>query len=334
MAQAMLDSTNRIFELIGAVKDYSWMDQAPIQEVDLPQSLETTLTMLQSRLGKVKVERGYAAGLPRISAYASELNQVWMSLLENALDAMQDEGKIMLNVELSGDFVVVEIWDNGPGIPPEIQARIFEPFFTTKAPGGSGAGAGYGAADCAAASRLHSCAVEAGGDVLPGAAADRTAAGVLNQITIHYNAEAFPLIFSVLAVGLPPPAGSADAAESAGWAALSLDPVRRFISPSYTSQVSKQCFGLERRHEKIIVRAFWISQTKVARGRVSSGHSGRSVARCPSTQVPMNSVAWSPRKPTEYCRRIGMQLPTRNRVPAYGGVAALPRETLRSKCMV
>jgi signal transduction histidine kinase len=141
MAQAMLDSTKRIFELIGAVKDYSWMDQAPIQEVDMPQSLDTTLTMLQSRLEKVKVERRYAADLPKISAYASELNQVWMALLENALDAMHDKGKITLSVQLSGEFVVVEIWDSGPGIPAEIQARIFEPFFTTKAPG-SGLGLG------------------------------------------------------------------------------------------------------------------------------------------------------------------------------------------------
>src|SRR6202034_421916 len=121
MAKVMLDSTSRIFELIGAVKDYSWMDQAPIQEVDIPQSLETTLTMLQSRLEKVQVERRYAAELPRISAYASELNQVWMSLLENALDAMHDEGKLTLSVHLSGEFLVTEIWDNGPGIPAEIQ---------------------------------------------------------------------------------------------------------------------------------------------------------------------------------------------------------------------
>jgi signal transduction histidine kinase len=141
MAQAMVDSTKRIFDLIGAVKDYSWMDQAPIQEVDIWQSLETTLAMLQSRLDKVTIERRYAADLPRISAYASELNQVWMALLENALDAMNDDGKITLKVELSGEFVVVEIWDNGAGIPAELQARIFEPFFTTKAPG-SGLGLG------------------------------------------------------------------------------------------------------------------------------------------------------------------------------------------------
>ena len=135
MAQAMLDATTRIFDLITAVKDYSWMDQAPIQEVDIPQSLETTLTMLQSRLDKVQVERRYEAKLPRISAYASELNQVWMALLENALDAMGDQGRITLSAHQSGEFVVTEIRDSGPGIPTEIQARIFEPFFTTKAPG-------------------------------------------------------------------------------------------------------------------------------------------------------------------------------------------------------
>ncbi len=141
MAQAMVDSTRRIFAIITAVKDYSWMDQAPIQEVDIPQSLDTTLAMLQSRLEKVTIERQFEADLPRISAYASELNQVWMALLENALDAMNDQGTIRLTVHLSGEFVVTEIWDNGPGIPEEIQARIFEPFFSTKAPG-SGLGLG------------------------------------------------------------------------------------------------------------------------------------------------------------------------------------------------
>jgi signal transduction histidine kinase len=135
MAEAMLDSTARIFDLIRAIKDYSYMDQAPIQEIDIPQGLENTLAMLQSRLQYVEVERRYADDLPPISAYASELNQVWMSLLENALDAIQDHGKITLRVHLSGDLVLIEVWDNGPGIPPELQDRIFEPFFTTKAPG-------------------------------------------------------------------------------------------------------------------------------------------------------------------------------------------------------
>jgi signal transduction histidine kinase len=97
--------------------------------------------MLQSRLQHVEVERRYADDLPLISAYGSELNQVWMALLENALDAIQDNGKITLSVQLSGDLILIEVWDNGPGIAPDLQDRIFEPFFTTKAPG-SGLGLG------------------------------------------------------------------------------------------------------------------------------------------------------------------------------------------------
>ncbi len=135
MAQAMLDSTARIFDIIAAIKDYSYMDQAPIQDVDVPQSLETTLAMLQSRLGKTRVERRYAPGLPRISAYGSELNQVWTAILENALDATEGSGQIVLSVKQAGETLVIEIWDDGPGIPAAIQNRIFEPFFTTKAPG-------------------------------------------------------------------------------------------------------------------------------------------------------------------------------------------------------
>jgi signal transduction histidine kinase len=141
IAEAMIDSTARIFDLIRAIKDYSYMDQMPIQEVDVPQSLENTLAMLASRLRKVKVVRDYEPNAPCVSAYGRELNQVWTALIENALDAVQDEGEIKLIVRTAGDMLLVEIWDNGPGIPAELQARIFEPFFTTKAPG-SGLGLG------------------------------------------------------------------------------------------------------------------------------------------------------------------------------------------------
>jgi signal transduction histidine kinase len=141
IAEAMIDSTARIFDLIRAIKDYSYMDQMPIQDVDVPQSLENTLAMVASRLGKVEVIRDYEPNAPCISAYGRELNQVWTALIENALDAVQDEGEIKLIVRTAGDLLLVEIWDNGPGIPPELQARIFEPFFTTKAPG-SGLGLG------------------------------------------------------------------------------------------------------------------------------------------------------------------------------------------------
>ena len=141
IAEAMLDSTARIFDLIRAIKDYSYMDQMPIQEVDVPQSLENTLAMVASRLANVRVIREYEPNAPCVSAYGRELNQVWTALIENALDAVQDEGEIRLIVRTNGDMLLVEIWDNGPGIPVELQARIFEPFFTTKAPG-SGLGLG------------------------------------------------------------------------------------------------------------------------------------------------------------------------------------------------
>jgi signal transduction histidine kinase len=135
IAEAMLDSTARIFDLIRAIKDYSYMDQAPIQEVDVRQGLENTLTMLQSRLAHVEVERRYADDLPLISAYGSELNQVWTALIENALDAIQDHGKITLAAQVSGELILIEVWDDGPGISSDLKDRIFEPFFTTKAPG-------------------------------------------------------------------------------------------------------------------------------------------------------------------------------------------------------
>jgi signal transduction histidine kinase len=141
IAEAMLDSTARIFDLIRAIKDYSYLDQAPIQEVDVRQGLENTLAMLQSRIARVKIERRYDADLPMISAYGSELNQVWTALLENALDAINNKGKITLAARCSGGMLVIEVSDDGPGIPKEIQDRIFEPFFTTK-PTGSGLGLG------------------------------------------------------------------------------------------------------------------------------------------------------------------------------------------------
>jgi signal transduction histidine kinase len=144
IAEAMIDSTARIFDLIRAIKDYSYMDQMPIQEVDVPQSLENTLAMVASRLRKVEVVRDYEPNLPPVSAYGRELNQVWTALIENALDAIQNEGQIRLLVRTAGDMLLIEVWDSGPGIPVELQGRIFEPFFTTKAPG-SGLGLGLDA---------------------------------------------------------------------------------------------------------------------------------------------------------------------------------------------
>ncbi len=152
IAEAMLNSTARIFDLIRAIKDYSYMDQAPIQEIDIPQSLENTLAMLASRLQEVEIIRDYEPNLPSISAYGSELNQVWTALIENALDAINDRGRIKLAVHLTGDLILTEISDNGPGVPEELQARIFEPFFTTKSPG---AGLGLGLDTVNRVVRMH-----------------------------------------------------------------------------------------------------------------------------------------------------------------------------------
>ncbi|MGH9606237.1 MAG: sensor histidine kinase [Terracidiphilus sp.] len=133
--QTLLTSTARIFDIISAIKAYSYMDQAPILEVDVPAGLDATLQMLQSRMTNVEVERDCEPGLPRINAYGSELNQVWTALIENALDALGNQGLLRIACRLEAEMLLVEIWDTGPGIPPELQERIFEPFFTTKAPG-------------------------------------------------------------------------------------------------------------------------------------------------------------------------------------------------------
>jgi signal transduction histidine kinase len=140
-AETIVNATARIFDLIGAVKDYSNMDRSPILEVDVPAGLDATLQMFGSRMTNIEIEREYQPDLPRISAYSGELNQVWTALIENALDAMGDKGRLRVACRLEADMLLVEIWDNGPGIPPELQERIFEPFFTTKAPG-SGLGLG------------------------------------------------------------------------------------------------------------------------------------------------------------------------------------------------
>ncbi len=133
--ETLLNSTDRIFDLISAIKAYSFMDRAPIIEMDVAAGLDATVQMLQSRMTHVKVERDYQPDLPHISAYGSELNQVWTALIENALDALGNQGTLKLTCRQEVEMLLVEIWDTGPGIPPELQDRIFEPFFTTKAPG-------------------------------------------------------------------------------------------------------------------------------------------------------------------------------------------------------
>ena len=144
MAETVVDATVRIFDLISAIKSYSYMDQATVQDVDIAQSLEDTLSTLGSRLHDVTIERDFDPETPPVSAYGSELNQVWTALIENALDAMEltpGPHVLRLAVHNTAGMAYVEIWDNGVGIEPAILSRIFEPFFTTKAVG-SGLGLG------------------------------------------------------------------------------------------------------------------------------------------------------------------------------------------------
>jgi signal transduction histidine kinase len=134
----LIHSTARIFDLISAIKDYSNMDRAPIQEVDVPAGLDATVRMLQSRMDGIAVVREYEPDLALINAYSGELNQVWTALIENALDAMKGAGRpgrLRLACRMEGELLLIEIHDNGRGIPLELKDRIFEPFFTTKAPG-------------------------------------------------------------------------------------------------------------------------------------------------------------------------------------------------------
>ncbi|HVB34986.1 MAG TPA: ATP-binding protein [Patescibacteria group bacterium] len=136
------NSTRRISDLVRAIKEYSYMDQAPLQQVDIHHGIENTLTILGHRLKEgVTVIRDYDPNLPRVSAYGGELNQIWTNLIDNAIDAMNGKGELRIRTMLNLDRVLVEIGDDGPGIPPEMQTHIFDPFFTTK---GVGQGTGLG----------------------------------------------------------------------------------------------------------------------------------------------------------------------------------------------
>lgn len=142
LAQEISSATGRIAEIVKALKSYTYMDQAPTQQVDLHEGLEGTLTILRHKLkGSIEVVRDYGADVPPVDAYGSELNQVWTNLIDNAIDAMNGRGQITLQTRREGEWVLVAVTDNGPGIPEAIQAKIFDPFFTTKPPGeGTGLG--------------------------------------------------------------------------------------------------------------------------------------------------------------------------------------------------
>jgi signal transduction histidine kinase len=136
------DSTNRISTLVGAAKQYSQLDRAPYQVVDVHELLDSTLLMLTGKIPPgIRVVKDYRIGLPPIAAYAGELNQVWTNLIDNAVQAMGETGTLTVRTGLDRDDVFVEFGDTGPGVPAQIKERIFEPFFTTK-PVGQGTGLG------------------------------------------------------------------------------------------------------------------------------------------------------------------------------------------------
>jgi signal transduction histidine kinase len=143
LAAELQESAKRMSELVGAVKSYAYMDRGELVEVDLHEGIETTLTVLAHKLKgtTIALVRDYDRALPRLTVHGSELNQVWTNLLDNAIDALGASGTITLTTRRDGACAIVEIADDGPGIPPEIQGRIFDSFFTTKDVGvGTGLG--------------------------------------------------------------------------------------------------------------------------------------------------------------------------------------------------
>jgi signal transduction histidine kinase len=142
LLEEVSEAAERISALIGAAKQYSQMDRSPLQELDVHDGLESTLTMLKHKLETgVEVVRDYDRSLPKLAAYAGELNQVWTNLMDNAVDAMDGHGTLTVRTRRDGDRVLVEVGDSGPGIPEPVGAHIFEPFYTTK-PVGKGTGLG------------------------------------------------------------------------------------------------------------------------------------------------------------------------------------------------
>jgi signal transduction histidine kinase len=143
LASELQESTARMSALVGAVKSYAYMDRGDLVEVDLHEGLETTLAVLGHKLKhtSIAVKRHYDRDLPHMTVRGSELNQVWTNLLDNAIDALGDSGTISISTRRDADCVVVEIADDGPGIPDDVRERVFDPFVTTKDVGrGTGLG--------------------------------------------------------------------------------------------------------------------------------------------------------------------------------------------------
>ena len=143
MARELADSTDRMGTLVKAIKQYAYMDRGEVVEVDVPEGIENTLTILGHKLKKTTIEitRDYDGSLGKITAHGAELNQVWTNLLDNAIDALGSSGHITIVTRADGDCAEVDIIDDGPGVPPDLLDHVFDPFFTTKEVGrGTGLG--------------------------------------------------------------------------------------------------------------------------------------------------------------------------------------------------
>jgi signal transduction histidine kinase len=142
LLEEIASGAGEIAAIVKALKSYVYLDQAPVQEVDVHEGLENTLIILRHKLkAGISVRRDFASDLPRIEAHGGELNQVWTNLIDNAAYSLGDRGEIVLRTRRDGDWIVVEVQDNGPGIPEELQSKVFALFFTTK-PLGQGTGQG------------------------------------------------------------------------------------------------------------------------------------------------------------------------------------------------
>ncbi len=141
MMRTISVTSARIFHIVAAIQDYSYMDQAPVQQIDLNRSVENALAVLPSTLHQLRIIRDYDPSSPTLIGYGAELSQVWTALIENAIDALSGRGVLRVSTRLADKTALVEFWDDGPGVDPAITSRIFEPFFTTK-PLGSALGLG------------------------------------------------------------------------------------------------------------------------------------------------------------------------------------------------
>jgi len=136
------DATGRVSSLVSAAKQYSQLDRAAHQWIDVHTGLDSTLVMLTHKIGKgIKIVKEYDRSVPEVPAHPAELNQVWTNLIDNAVQAMNGAGTLTIKTWREDDFVCVSVGDTGPGVPENLRKRVFEPFFTTK-PVGEGTGLG------------------------------------------------------------------------------------------------------------------------------------------------------------------------------------------------